>query len=228
MNADPIARIYRLGEYLAFGPILWRARIHYLSHLAAARHILILGEGDGRFLAALLAINKHATIDIYDNSRAMLTLARQRAGAHQDRCTFHHADIRTASLPIAHYDALIANFVFDVFPTDELPLLLTNLTQAAQPLALFYVTDFTRDNALTRILYKLFATLTGLTTRRLPAINHSLHQSGLTLTHEHQHCFGQLASQLWRQPCNARHRASPLVGFSPSALGSVHLASTPP
>ena len=58
MNADPIASSYRWLEYAAFGLALEHARFDFLSHAAAARRVLILGEGDGRFLARLLRCNR--------------------------------------------------------------------------------------------------------------------------------------------------------------------------
>ena len=51
MNADRIARSYRWLEYAAFGVALERARFDFLRCAAEARRVLILGEGDGRFLA---------------------------------------------------------------------------------------------------------------------------------------------------------------------------------
>ena len=39
---------------------------------------LILGEGDGRFLAQLLEYNRHATIAVVETSTQMIRLARQR------------------------------------------------------------------------------------------------------------------------------------------------------
>ena len=54
MNADRIASGYRWLEYAAFGLALEQARFDFLSRAAGARRVLILGEGDGRFLARLL------------------------------------------------------------------------------------------------------------------------------------------------------------------------------
>ena len=62
MNADPIASSYRWLEYAAFGLALENARFDFLSHAAAARRVLILGEGDGRFLARLLRCNRQARV----------------------------------------------------------------------------------------------------------------------------------------------------------------------
>src|SRR5579883_1010405 len=52
MNCDAIAPWYRWLEYGAFGRALERTRFHYLAELKPSRKALMLGEGDGRFLAA--------------------------------------------------------------------------------------------------------------------------------------------------------------------------------
>ena len=52
MNCDGIARCYRWLEYGMFGRALEQTRLEYLELAANARHCLILGDGDGRFLAA--------------------------------------------------------------------------------------------------------------------------------------------------------------------------------
>ena len=56
-NFDRIARLYRWGEYALLGPALERTRNHLLPLLAIRRNALVLGDGDGRFLARLLSQN---------------------------------------------------------------------------------------------------------------------------------------------------------------------------
>ena len=53
-NFDRVARLYRWAEYLLLGPLLARTRKHFLPQLTSATHALVLGDGDGRFLAHLL------------------------------------------------------------------------------------------------------------------------------------------------------------------------------
>jgi len=57
MNCDGIARWYRALEYLVFGRALERRRFEYLNDMADARHVLILGDGDGRFTAEFVRRN---------------------------------------------------------------------------------------------------------------------------------------------------------------------------
>ncbi len=73
---DRVARLYRVLEYLSFGPMLERCRFHHLPALAAAdcSRALILGDGDGRFLARLLAACPELSAQAVDASPAMLRL----------------------------------------------------------------------------------------------------------------------------------------------------------
>src|SRR5271155_3486869 len=71
---DRIARPYRWLEYLSFGPLLERCRFYRLPQLADARRALVLGDGDGRFLARLLQANPHIEVDVVDLSQTMVQL----------------------------------------------------------------------------------------------------------------------------------------------------------
>ena len=113
MSSQPdfnrIAKPYRWLEFLTLGRALERCRLHFLPELAASRNALVLGDGDGRFLAALLAANPHLNADAVDSSAAMLELARQRLGPD--------ADLRLADLasplpfPDGSFDDVIAALV---------------------------------------------------------------------------------------------------------------------
>jgi len=57
---------------------LWALAEHcrsaQLVHLTGARHALLLGDGDGRFLACLLAAHATLTADVVDSSHSMLRI----------------------------------------------------------------------------------------------------------------------------------------------------------
>ncbi len=94
---DRLARAYRWLEYLSFGHALERCRFAQLGApsgpadpaLPAARyrHALVLGDGDGRFTARLLAGNREIMVVAVDSSPAMLALlaARVRRAGDEDR-----------------------------------------------------------------------------------------------------------------------------------------------
>ena len=77
-NFDRIARPYRWLEYLTLGRALERCRLHFLPQLTDRTQALILGDGDGRFLAALVDQNHILTAAAVDTSATMLELLRTR------------------------------------------------------------------------------------------------------------------------------------------------------
>jgi Trans-aconitate methyltransferase len=81
MNCDRLARWYRWAEYGAFGRALEKRRFYFLDTLSAPRRVLMLGEGDGRFLQALARRHPGAVIDYVDSSARMLALAQGRTPA---------------------------------------------------------------------------------------------------------------------------------------------------
>src|SRR5215467_13731897 len=111
MNCDGIARWYRWLEYAGFGRALERRREAFVREVADARRVLVLGDGDGRGLAALLRANPRATVDSIDLSAGMLRLARRRIGDGQ--VALHHADARTAPLRESEYDLIVTHFFLD-------------------------------------------------------------------------------------------------------------------
>lgn len=128
------ASIYSAAERLVFGSGLMRARLVLLPTLERATTILILGEGDGRFLEALVRQNPNARITVVDRSKRMLARAAERVGvcpnahfAQQDASDF------LAALPQTRtYDAIVTLFVLDCLTASEVQLL---VHQAAAKLA---------------------------------------------------------------------------------------------
>jgi hypothetical protein len=94
-NFDSVARIYRWAEYLTLGPLLQRTRTHFLPRLLHCRQALVLGDGDGRFLARLFQQNPNLQAVAVDTSSTMLQLLAQRCPTAQtvraDAMTFIEA-----------------------------------------------------------------------------------------------------------------------------------------
>ena len=210
---DLIAKPYRWLEYLTFGLALTRCRNHFLPALTDRRHALILGDGDGRFTAGLLASNSHLEADAVDLSPAMLALLRRRvAAAHptaHSRLRTHLADARTF-VPTGPYDLVVTHFFLDCLTQHELDSFAFCLRPHLTPNALWLVSDFRIPagsmhlpaRALVRSLYFGFRILTGLRTTRLPNHAAALAAAGLTCTAQHISLAGLLTSELWA-PDNA-------------------------
>lgn len=236
---DRIARLYRPAEYLTFGPWLERCRFHHLSALAQAapapKQALILGDGDGRFLARLLAANPTLHSDAVDLSPAMLRLLHNRVtriGA-SDRLTTICADIRTFIPPRADYDLVVTHFVLDCLTAPEAATLLLRLPRHLAPGALWLVSEFQIPAgnrfraALARTLisglYAGFRVLTGLAVRQIPPWRSLLAQSGFAPRATRTFLGGLLITELWRFEATA---ASPAVSHQEMASSFLSSRST--
>jgi len=197
MNCDRIARWYRWLEYAGFGGALQRRRLAFLDQLTNARRVLVLGDGDGRALQALLDRNRQATVDSIDLSGRMLELARARAGQRADRVTFRQADALTASLPEGEYDLIVTHFFLDCFDQKDLSLLVERLAQAAQPRAQWVISEFRKPGLMVAFLYLFFRAATGLKNRRLVDYHPLLAKQGFELKRSASAWGGRLVSELW-------------------------------
>jgi len=208
-NFDPIARPYRWLEYLTFGPYLERTRFHFLEHLSAHRRALILGDGDGRFTARLLAANPQMTIEAVDSSVAMLDLLTERAkqlgpNARQRLKTVHSDALAFA--PAGNYDLIVTHFFLDCLTEDDLATLLTRLAPHLSLNAAWLVSEFTVPptqpaKSIARIivatLYLAFRVLTGLKTQSLPGYASAFRQGGFSIAERKSFLGGLLNAELW-------------------------------
>lgn len=211
-NFDLIARPYRWFEYLTLGKALENCRNHFLPQLLDRRHALVLGDGDGRFLAQLLEHNSNLHADAVDISAAMLHLLRQRCKAVMPniavRLRTHQANALTFPLKNseASYDLVVTHFFLDCLTQPELDTLMARIAPTLAPGALWLISDFRIPAGpmripakfLIRSLYLAFRLLTGLRTTRLPDHTTPLTQAGLTrIAHQHR-LAGLLTTELWQ------------------------------
>jgi SAM-dependent methyltransferase len=206
-NFDRVARIYRWAEYLSLGPLLQRTRTQLLPHVAHCRRALLLGDGDGRFLARLLQQNPHLHALAVDTSAAMLHLLRQRCAASAERVETQHGSALDAT-PLAGTDLIVTHFFLDCLTQLEVDQLAARLTAQTAPGTLWLLSDFAvpQHRALKplaalyiRALYLAFRILTGLRTTHLPNIQAALSAAGFQRIHAHQRIFGLLYTELWQR-----------------------------
>lgn len=215
-NFDRIARPYRWLEYLTFGSALWRCRTHFLPELTQRSNILhnalVLGDGDGRFTAALLAALPQLHVDAVDSSPVMLRLLTQRAHtASPDASTrlrTLHANALTfaQALPAdTRYDLIVTHFFLDCLTQSEVESLTLTLAPHLRPGALWHFSDFHIPTgpmrfparALVRSLYLAFRILTGLRITHLPDHTAALAAAGFTRTSQNLPLAGILTTELW-------------------------------
>jgi SAM-dependent methyltransferase len=209
-NFDLIARPYRWLEHLTLGRALERCRLHYLADLLQTKKALILGDGDGRFLAQLLTHNPHLQADAVDTSATMLQLLRQRCESTATnalaRLQTHQVSALAFPIETRSYDLVVTHFFLDCLTQPELEALISRITPSLTPGALWLISDFHIPNGpmrlpaklIVRALYLAFRILTGLRTTHLPNHTNPLRQAGLTRIAHHRYLAGLLFTELWQ------------------------------
>lgn len=213
-NFDRIARAYRWLEYASLGPVLEHLRLH---HLASLRHLgsgpanaLILGDGDGRFSAHLLAAYPTLTADAVDLSRTMLRLLKSRTAAAGERIRLHQQnalDFAATLPPRPSYDLIVTHFFLDCLIQPQVQTLIACVAPACEPRALWLVSEFRIPEGIlrwparlyVRALYLAFRLLTGLRTTHLPDYGAAFRQAGWQIVDSHHALFGLLTTELWQR-----------------------------
>ena len=211
-NFDRVARPYRWLEYMSFGRWLERCRSAQLAHLTGARRALLLGDGDGRFLARLLAANLTLTADVVDSSQTMLTILEdriRRSGLQaRRRICLHHADALKWK-PTGNYDLIVSHFFLDCFFPYQLEQLFDRVLPHALPGARWVISEFAVPRnpftgclarGIISLLYRAFGLLAGLRVRTLPEYATPLLSGGFVLSHDRRYLGGLLCSQVWTRP----------------------------
>jgi ubiquinone/menaquinone biosynthesis C-methylase UbiE len=209
LNFDRLARPYRWLEYATFGRALERCRFHFLAGLTSPQRALVLGDGDGRFLARLLHANPGLHADVVDISPAMLRTVETRLPMEsRNRVSLHKADAREFTPPGTGYDLVVTHFFFDCFFEKELALLIERIAPQLKPGALWVVSEFAEAHGMIANragklvvsgLYCAFGLLTGLQVRSLPDHGAILNTCGFQLVTERKWLRGLLVSQLWQR-----------------------------
>jgi SAM-dependent methyltransferase len=203
---DRLALVYCWMEWVSFGPWLGRCRCAFLDRLSHCRRALVLGDGDGRFTARLLAHNPAILVDAVDASPAMLSELARRAGQHRSRVQIQVADIRAWEPAAPAYDLVVTHFFLDCMAPDEVESLARRLRSHLRSDAAWVVSEFNLPanrfgqfiaEPLIALLYRAFGLLTGLTIRTLPDHGKALAQSGFILKHQQKWLGGLLVSDWW-------------------------------
>jgi SAM-dependent methyltransferase len=211
-NFDRVARIYRWAEYLSLGPLLVRTRNHFLPQLTHSRRALVLGDGDGRFLARLLAQNPDLHVLAVDTSATMLHLLRERCLRAAPRAAmFRLRTLQASALditPSRDTDLIVTHFFLDCLSQSDVDALTQRLAAHVRPGALWLLSDFAIPSApllralaalYVRSLYLAFRLLTGLRTTWLPDPQAALSAAGFEPLARHQLLFGLLYTELWQR-----------------------------
>ncbi|MGI4829333.1 MAG: class I SAM-dependent methyltransferase [Janthinobacterium lividum] len=209
-NFDRVARVYRWAEYLALGTLLRRTREQFLPELAGTQQALVLGDGDGRFAAALLRRAPDCHLHAVDSSAAMLALLGKRCGRDQTgpRLTLEQASVLDVHASTG-CDLIATHFLLDCLTQAEVELLARRLAAQVKPPCRWVISEFGRPRgrllgvlgaAYVRLLYASFRMLTGLRVKHLPDPQKALQNAGFLRLQRVERLGGLLYSELWTAP----------------------------
>ena len=207
---DRLARFYRQMEWLLAGNKLQKCRLHFLPEITNAKRVLLLGEGHGRFIGALLRNTNAVEITCVDGSARMLAVARAaltRAGLPLDLVEFVHAD--ALEWPFTGvYDVVVTHFFLDCFTPEQQQHLVASVAQHVVPGGIWLLADFhqpthglrrLRSAIILKVMYLFFRAGTGLPARGLNSPDRYLEESGFILKERHFSEWGLLHTDLWRK-----------------------------
>ena len=219
MNADPIARAYRWLEYATIGFELEDARFDFLSQAAGAQRVMILGEGDGRFLARLLECNPHARVAVIESSARMIDLARRRLRADdRPRVDFHCMDAAACPLPDGPFDLAVTHFFFDILESREAESVILKVDSLLDPGACWLLSEFQVPSSGIRRLharlwlstmYGFFSVTTGVRASQLSPYREVLVRCGWVETDHRERRLNFIRSQVWRKATSRQTAPTP-------------------
>jgi len=167
---DSVAPIYPALERFVFGMRLDDARQAFFGEVLEANRILLVGEGNGRFLKSLLARKRVGSVCVVEKSRLMIHLAKRRAGESSDiGLEFIEADFRLYQSG-QKYDCVVTHFFLDLFnPPGQLDII-NKLAEMTAENGTWINVDFTPPRTLAgRVLmwlqYTFFRMVSGIEAR---------------------------------------------------------------
>lgn len=142
---DRLAPWYHAIEWLTFGRRLHRQRLALLPKMRPPKSMLLLGDGDGRFLQAAAGQFRDCRFTSVDRTAAMLDRQRRRlsAAGHADRVTWVHADARSYQPARSQFDAAAMVCFLDCFTAAELHRCLPRWVIGVRPDGQLLTVDFT-------------------------------------------------------------------------------------
>lgn len=210
MSFDALAPWYRLMETITAGRILQRARTAFLEEVSGCRRALLLGEGPGKFLVALLQSNPAVNVVVVEQSARMIQEARRalvHSGLGEARVTFLQENALNWE-PDGTFDLLVTHCFFDCFQPDEIHLLVSKLSACSQPDTLWLLADFQapasgwrrwRAILVLGVLYRFFRWVTNLSATTLTPPSPFLEAAGFSLQQRQEYNFSLIHSDIWKR-----------------------------
>jgi ubiquinone/menaquinone biosynthesis C-methylase UbiE len=218
---DLVSSFYPLLEQTVFGSTLSQARRTFITRIRAGNHILLIGEGNGRFLSEVLKQTSATSFTVVDSSPRMLAASARRI-ATVNRCPrveLIHADLLEWRSPAMHYDRVVTHFFLDLFPPDLIRQIVEKISLLSAKNALWVNVDFTSKNQnlhqklLMWTQYRFFRTFAKIESSQLFDPRPYMRQAGWEILESRSFDSGWISSQLMSRqlspPQNPGFQTSP-------------------
>ena len=170
---DLVAPLYPALERCVFGSHLNRARRAFFDAVVQADRILLVGEGNGRFLTGLLADKSKGCINVVEKSAVMIRLAKERTrklGKVRCDLKFIETDVLEYSPP-DKFDCVVTHFLLDLFNPLAQRSLIKRIGELTAPSGTWINVDFlpartVRGGMLMCLQYAFFRIASRIQARR--------------------------------------------------------------
>lgn len=209
--------IYKTLEWATLGSELEKMRFSFLEDPAIqnARQILILGEGDGRFLQRALEILPEAHFTVLESSLTMISSAQKRLTREQAKRTeFVCADALKYTQFQRGYDGLVMHCFLDCFTPQVIEKHLPYWLRGVQQDGWVWIGDFVEPPhhgwqwVRLRILYAFFGWVTGIQARTVFDVQPLMAAHGWKLGREAPFASGALSSRLFQRTSRLSEQTS--------------------
>jgi ubiquinone/menaquinone biosynthesis C-methylase UbiE len=163
-------------EHAVFGAALEQARTSSLSLAQAAHAVLLVGEGNGRFLQRLLpCLRAGAQVTVVEASAGMLRSAARRCRHRRQDVdvVFRQGDARHLPDADTPFDLIVTHFFFDLYERRSQAAVIAGVTRNTAERAVWCDVDFVDASSrwhqryLMWTQYRFFRVVTGLEAKRL-------------------------------------------------------------
>ncbi|MEI9865002.1 MAG: class I SAM-dependent methyltransferase [Limisphaerales bacterium] len=211
MNFDRLAAHYHWLETIFAGGLMQRCRTTFLARTKNCRHALLVGEGTGKFLTALLHANPQIQVTCVEQCAGMITRSRQRIQRERlddSRVQFTQMDVLHWTPPAQKFDLIATNFFLDCFRAGQLQQLVPQLAASTTAEAVWLLADFCepergwrrwRAKLIMALLYAFFRLTTSLSASRLTPPDGFLRSAGFKLVDRRRASFGLTHADLWQR-----------------------------
>lgn len=199
MNFNFIAPYYDRIARIVFGQSIVESQINHFGLIRPGAKVLVIGGGTGWILKHLPADCEKVVF--VEPSREMIG----RAARESVRFPLYLLKDYYENITINEkYDAIIANYFFDMFSKNDLDQIADKMKRSLSESGLLFATDFTNmvgfwHRSMLIIMYTFFWMVAGIPNRKLCNWQQILMSNGLRIVHSSRFYGGFIISTVYRK-----------------------------